>query len=166
VRSFGASACLLAIVLVLSACGGGSTTTATNAAGQTVVTCHVGFAKTKFALHAGLAFGAFHRYILKPYRAGAFKKNAPGRKKALVKAGASGLFAFHELKVADRDARCDGPALRKLGSPLTSALSALSSLKTALTAGNLGGIVGGAALLDGLASRASQNGVTVKDINH
>jgi hypothetical protein len=164
VRTYAAPVCMLAIVLTLSACGS-STTTTTNAAGQTVVTCHIRLAKTKFALHAGLALGAFHRYILKPYHAGAFKTGAPGRKKALLKAGASGLFAYHELKVADRDARCDGPVLRKLASPLASALSALASLRTALTAGNIGGIAGAAALLDKVSSRASQNGVPVKDIN-
>jgi hypothetical protein len=34
------------------------------------------FAKTKFVLHAGLAFGAFHRYLYKPYQAGTFNKGA------------------------------------------------------------------------------------------
>jgi len=33
---------------------------------------HVHLAKTKFVLHAGLAFGAFHRYIYEPFRSGAF----------------------------------------------------------------------------------------------
>ena len=32
------------------------------------------FAKTKFVLHAGLAFGAFHRYLYKPYKNHAFSK--------------------------------------------------------------------------------------------
>lgn len=161
----GSAACVLTAALVLAGCGGGSTSTTTNAAGKVVVSCHIAFAKSKFVLHTGLALGAFHRYIYKPYRAGAFKKGTPGQKKALVKAGASALFAVHELKVADRDARCDGPALRKLAQPLSSALSALSSLRTALTAGNLGGIAGAGALLSGLTSSASQNGVQVKDIN-
>jgi hypothetical protein len=116
-------------------------------------------------LHAGLALGAFHRYVYKPYRAGAFKKDAPGQKKALVKAGASALFAYHELKVADEDARCDGPALKKLASPLASALSAFANLKTAIGAGNLGGIAGAAALLNSVSSQASRNGVHLKDIN-
>ncbi|MEV7908560.1 hypothetical protein AB0P04_43915, partial [Streptomyces anulatus] len=30
------------------------------------------FAKIRFALHAGLALGAFHRYIYKPLRSGGF----------------------------------------------------------------------------------------------
>ena len=157
-----AAACLLVTVLALAACGGTTTSTTTNAAGQTVVTCHTSFAKTKFVLHAGLALGAFHRYIYKPYRAGLFKKGASGRTKALVKAGASALFIYHELKIAAKDARCDGPTLRKLAAPVSSALSGFSSLKDAITAGNLGGIAGAGALLSGLTSKANQNGITLK----
>lgn len=158
------AAALLAalLVLALAACGK-TTTTTTNASGQVVTTCHIDFAKTKFLLHTGLAAGAFHRYIYKPYRAGAFKKGASGRSKALVKAGASAVFAYHELKVAAEDARCDGAVLKKLASPLSSALSAISSLKDVLGAGNLAGIGGAAAALDGLVSKAGQNGVQIKD---
>lgn len=154
--------CLLVSVLTLAACGGTTTSTTTNAAGQTVVTCHTSFARTKFVLHAGLALGAFHRYIYKPYRAGLFKKGAPGRTKALVKAGASAVFIYHELKIAAQDARCDGPTLRKLAAPVSTALSGFSSLKDALTGGNLGGISGAGALLSGLTSKANQNGITLK----
>jgi hypothetical protein len=156
--------CLLVTVVALSGCGE-STTTTTNAAGQTVTTCHIRFARTKFVLHTGLALGAFHRYIYKPYRAGSFKQGAPGRKKALAKAGASALFAYHELKVAARDARCDGKTLRKLASPLSSALEALSSLRTALGAGDLGAIGAAGAALDNLTSQTRQQGVHVKDVN-
>jgi hypothetical protein len=150
------------LVFVVAACGK-STTTTTNASGQVVTTCHISFAKTKFLLHAGLAAGAFHRYIYKPYRTGAFKKGAPGQKKALAKAAASAVFAFHELKVADGDARCDGPVLRRLANPLSAALSELSSLKGVLGAGNLAGIGGAAAALDGLVAKAGQGGVQIKD---
>jgi hypothetical protein len=154
--------CLLGAVVVLSGCGE-STTTTTNAAGQTVTTCHIRFAKTKFVLHAGLALGAFHRYIYKPYRAGSFKQGAPGRKKALAKAGASALFAYHELKVAARDARCDGKTLRRLASPLSSALSTLSSLRSSLGAGDLGAIGAASAALDNLTEKTRQQGVHVKE---
>ena len=157
-----AAACLVMCSVTLSACGTTTTTTTTNAAGQKVVTCHTPFAKTKFVLHAGLALGAFHRYIYKPYRSGLFKKGVPGRTKALIKAGASALFIFHELKIAGQDARCDGPTLRKLVTPITSAVSGFTLLKDALTAGNLGGIAGASALLNGLTSTANQNGITLK----
>ena len=58
------------------------------------------FAKTRFALHAGLALGAFHRYIYKPLRSGGFKAGAEKRKRTIAKAAIAGAFALHELKVA------------------------------------------------------------------
>ena len=161
-RSLSAALVSAALLVVLAGCGK-STTTTTNASGQVVTTCHINFAKTKFLLHAGLAAGAFHRYIYNPYRAGAFKQGAPGRKKALAKAAASALFAYHELKVASDDARCDGPVLKKLGSPLQALVQAVSSLKGALGTGNLAGIGGAAAVLDRLVGKAGQNGVQIKD---
>ena len=65
-------------------------------------------------------------------------------------------------EVAAKDARCDGPTLRKLAAPVSSALSGFSSLKDAITAGNFGGIAGAGALLSGLTSNANQNGITLK----
>jgi len=160
-------AALLAAVAVaaLAACGTTSTTTTTTASGQVKVSCHVPLARTKFVLHAGIAVGAFHRYVIKPYRAGAFKQGAPDRRKALLKAGASALLAYHELKVAAHDANCDGPALKKLAHPLTEALSALSTLRSAIGTGNLAGIASTGALLDTVIAKASANGVRLTDVN-
>src|ERR671937_881769 len=45
------------------------------------------FAKTRFITNAGLAAGAFKRYILTPYKNGAFKSGAPKQKRSIVKAG-------------------------------------------------------------------------------
>ena len=58
------------------------------------------FAKTRFALHAGLGLGAFHRYIYKPLKNGGFKAGADKRKRTFVKAAIAGAFTVHELKVA------------------------------------------------------------------
>src|ERR1700761_3508894 len=51
-----------------------------------------GFAKTKFTAHAALGFGAFHRYIYKPYRAGTFRSGAHGRLTTFAKAALAALF--------------------------------------------------------------------------
>ncbi|MER6946119.1 hypothetical protein ABT294_19010 [Nonomuraea sp. NPDC000554] len=83
------------------------------------------FAKTRFALHAGLALGAFHRYIYKPLRSGGFSAGAEGRKRAFVKAAIAGAFALHQLKVAKRFAAAN-PTLCK-------AVESVSSKFTALT---------------------------------
>lgn len=154
------SAC--ALVLVASGCGGATETTTTNAAGQTVVTCKIHFAKTKFLLHAGIAAGAFYRYIYNPYRAGAFKKGAPGRTKALAKAAASGLVVVHELKVAARDARCDGSALKKLAGPISALLNSVTSLKGLASGGALGAIGTAGTEFQRLQTASAAAGATIK----
>jgi hypothetical protein len=154
-------ACLACVALLLAGCGGKTTTTTTNSAGRTVVTCHIPLAKTKFLLHTGLAFAAFHRYIEQPWRAGAFESGAPGRTKALVKAGASALVVFHELQIAYQDAHCDGPVLAKLAAPVASASAVFQSMKTALAHGDLSGIAQGSSLLATLSSEAAKAGLTI-----
>ncbi len=141
------------LLVLLAACGGnGSKNTAgakpsggatPTASGACASAGTVHFAKTKFVLHAGLAFGAFHRYIYNPYRAGTFKAGAPGRTKALAKAGASALFVAHEVKAA-RDAAAGDPTLCKLAAPLDS----LSGLATTLAPGLTGGSFNPIQLLD------------------
>ena len=158
----------LLVAAAASGCGAAGVTTTTNAQGKRVVACagHVRFAKTKFVLHAGLAFGAFHRYILKPYEAGTFRKGAQGRTKALVKGGAAGAFAYHELKVARADAICDGPVLRTLAVSMTTAVAALSPLQGLKTGSGIGAIEGAAKAINGLGTRAAGGGAPIKDINH
>lgn len=104
-----------------------STTTGAAAGGKTRL------AKTKFVIHAGLAFGAFHRYIYKPFKAGRFAHPASS-KLALVKGGVAGIFAYHEVKVALKDAQ-SSRLLSKLVSPLTALQAKLSALGSALKRG-------------------------------
>jgi hypothetical protein len=155
-------ASVLAACLLAAGCGGAKTTTSTNAQGQTVVNCQISFAKTKFLLHTGIAAGAFYRYIYDPWRAGAFKQGAPGRKKALAKAAASGLVVVHELKIAARDARCDGPALKALARPMTAAVAAAGTLSALSGGGGLGSIGTAGAAFDELKSAAAAAGASIK----
>ncbi len=156
------AAVLAAIGLLAAGCGGAKTTTSTNAQGQTVVSCQISFAKTKFLLHTGVAAGAFYRYIYNPWRAGAFKKGAPGRKKALAKAAASGLVVVHELKIAARDAQCDGPALKALAQPISAAIAAAGALTALTGGGGLGSIGTAGAAFDELKSAAAAAGASIK----
>ncbi|HUK98189.1 MAG TPA: hypothetical protein VLV46_11075 [Gaiellaceae bacterium] len=163
----GVAAALVALLgalgLLAAGCGNGKTTTTTNAQGQTVVSCQIAFAKTKFLLHTGIAAGAFYRYIYDPWRAGAFKKGAPGRAKALAKAAASGVVVVHELKIAARDAQCDGPALKALARPMTAAVGAAGALTSpASLTGGLGSIGTAGAAFDDLKSAAAAAGVSIK----
>ncbi|WP_055489787.1 hypothetical protein [Streptomyces sp. TP-A0356] len=124
-----------------AACGGGST--AQEAAAYIAVATpspttpveRQKFAKTRFVTNAGLAAGATYEWIVKPWKAGAFRKGAHGRTAALVKAGLAGTFAYHRLKAAQRNAQGD-PKLSRALAPLTSGIDALKGLPARLRKGD------------------------------
>lgn len=123
------------------------------------------FAKTKFVLHAGLAFGAFHRYLYKPYKAGRFRKGASGRVKAFIKGAAAALFTVHELKIALRDAQ-SSKLLSKLVSPITALQARFSALRGRLKAGDTDPSADITALngqVDGVRGQSSRLGAAIKD---
>jgi hypothetical protein len=107
-------------------CGRSSSSSATRASASGVpgAACQqvgsVNFDKTKFVLHAGLAFGAFHHFIYAPYKEGKLHGVV-----ALGKAGLAGLFTVHELKLAKADAE-SSPTLCHLAAPFDKASAAIS----------------------------------------
>ena len=127
---------LAALVLALAGCGSSSSssTSAGSAGSSSTPTGHVHFAKTKFVLHVGLAFGAFHRYLYKPLKAGVFGRPL-SHKAALVKAALATAFIIHELKIAYTDAQ-SSPLLTKLLSPLTALSNKVSAMVAGLKAGH------------------------------
>lgn len=154
------------LVIALAGCGSSSSSSggsaATSSGGST--TQHVSLAKTKFLLHTGLAFGAFHRYIYKPFRSGGF--TPPGQHKlAIVKGAAAALFAYHELKIALVDAQ-SSPLLSKLVSPLTGLQSRLLSLRHGLHGGQVDGsaINGANSNVTSIGSLGAQNGTPIHDL--
>ena len=158
---------LLAGTLVLAGCGT-KTVSSTNANGQvsTQTVPNVHFAKTKFVLHMGLAFGAIHRYIYKPLRNGALRRGAPGRVKVLLKGAAAAVFAVHELRVAHDDALASN-LLRPLANKVDSLGSKLSALVNGLKSGsvNPAAILSSSGAADALGSASSGLGVAIKDIS-
>ncbi|WP_374214630.1 hypothetical protein [Streptomyces sp. SKN60] len=92
--------------------------------------------KTRFVANAGLAAGATYQWIIKPYRAGKFKKGADGRTFALVKAGLAGAFTYNRLKAAVNNAKGD-PLLSKAVAPLSAGIESLKSLATKLRKGEV-----------------------------
>lgn len=95
------------------------------------------FAKTRFVANASLAAGATYQWIIKPYRAGKFKKGAKGRTFALIKAGLAGAFAYNRLKAATENAKGD-PLLSKALAPLTAGIESLKGLGSKLRSGQAG----------------------------
>jgi len=120
--------------------------------------------KAKFVIHAGLAFGAFHRYLYKPFKAGTFKPHAQGRVRALVKGGLSGAFAYHELKLALTDAQGD-PTLAKLVAPVTALQERIRSTGDAVKSGNANpqDLEGTNSAVEQLRSQSAQSGAPIKD---
>jgi hypothetical protein len=164
-----ATVVLLAGTLAFAGCGNSTkTVSSTGANGQvtTQTVPNVHFAKTKFVLHAGLAFGAIHRYIYKPLRTGALRSGAPGRVKVLLKGAAAAIFAVHELRLAHNDA-LSSDLLR----PLTNKVDGLSNKLTGLVGGFKNGSINPAAILsasgatDALGSASSSLGVGIKDLS-
>ncbi len=94
-------------------------------------------ARTRFVANAGLAAGATYQWIVKPYRAGKFRKGADGRRLTLVKAGLAGGFAYSRLKAAVADAKGD-PLLSKAVAPLTTGIESLKGLGEKLRRGQAG----------------------------
>lgn len=138
-----------------SSSAGGGSTVASSASGTT----H--FAKTKFLLHAGLAFGAFHHFIYEPVKAGDLKHPFT-HKLTLIKAGAAALFVYHELKLAAEDVR-SSKILSKLFSPLTAAADKIKSLKSSLTSGGVNptDVEGVRSQLSQIGSTASSKGQSI-----
>ncbi|MGW2812198.1 hypothetical protein [Streptomyces sp. NPDC001415] len=92
-------------------------------------------AKTRFVANAGLAAGAAYQWIVKPFKAGKFKKGAKGRTFALVKAGLAGAFTYNRLKAATENAKGD-PLLSKALAPLSSGIDSLKDLGGKLRKGD------------------------------
>ncbi|WP_067487888.1 hypothetical protein [Actinomadura hibisca] len=175
---------LLLALAVSSACGGnsqsadtrgavGSTTTPatsiTPTASDSPEVCPSEqtkkFAKTRFTADAGLAFGAFHRWIYKPYQAGTFNKDAEGRTKAFVKAGAAAAFAANRLNAARKMVNADPKLCGALKKPLDSLTNSLGGMVDKLKSGDINpaeiGAVGGA--IDSFKSDASKNGAGITE---
>ncbi|MGP7999200.1 MAG: hypothetical protein ACLPKI_18065 [Streptosporangiaceae bacterium] len=83
--------------------------------------------KTRLLADLGLTYGAFHRYLYKPYKAGAFKKGASGRIKAIIKAGLASAAIVKLLSNAAKNAAAD-PTLCKYVPNIDSIGSSLSAL--------------------------------------
>ncbi|WP_424949456.1 hypothetical protein [Deinococcus sp.] len=96
------------------------------------------FDKTRFVLHLGAAYFAFHHWDLKPFQQGKFSAGAPGRTANLVKGGLALAFAAHEVSVARKVAHnSSSPLLQKLDGGLNTLSTEMSTVGARLKGGNL-----------------------------
>ncbi len=121
------------------------------------------FAKTKFVGHAGLAFGAFHRYLWKPYRAGTFGRGASGRVTAFVKGGLAALFVKREVRLADEDAKADPTLCRAIAAPLATIGNDVTSAVDELRSGNAAGVNGVDSAISSVESSSGTQGTPITE---
>jgi hypothetical protein len=161
------SAVLIAVVGCLAAvavagCGSKNRSSVSNAAAATApagTTTH--FAKTKFVLHAGLGFGAFHHYIYEPFRAGDFK-HPFSHKLVIVEASLAAGFVYHELKLAATDVR-SSKVLSTLFAPLTIVADKTRGLVSEVRGGNTSQVDSVNSSLASIKSTAASNGQSITD---
>lgn len=123
------------------------------------------FAKTRFVLHTAEGFGAFHRYLYGPYRAGVFTKPG-GRIKAFVKAGAAALFIKRQVRLASEDVRANPTLCKLIAAPLAKVGDEISGAVTKLKGGDPSGIKDANTSIASIESAAASQGAAVKeDIN-
>lgn len=121
------------------------------------------FAKSKFVLHAGLAFGAFHRYLYKPFQAGTFKSGAHGRITGFVKAGAAALFIKREVRLASEDVQANPTLCKAIGQPLQAVGDQVSSVVDKLKSGDTSAIGVLEGLVQTVESKASSSGNAIQE---
>ena len=144
--------------------GGG---TATPAASTNIGTCPSSntksFAKTKFVLHAGLAFGAFHHYLYKPFKAGKFRHGAHGRVLAIVKGGAAAVFIEHEVRTMAGDVEANPTLCKVIAAPMRDLYSSVTGLAGGLKSGNTAGITSGESAVSRIKSLSSGHGAPITE---
>jgi hypothetical protein len=98
---------------------------------------HAGiFDKTRFLLHAGAGFYAFHHFVWARYKNGGFSASDPHRKSNIVKAALALLFAYHEFKVAYGIAyKSNSKTLHALIAPLNRLGNGVNTLAARLKGG-------------------------------
>jgi hypothetical protein len=122
-----------------------------------------GFAKTKFVAHAALGFGAFHRYIYKPYRAGTFKSGAHGRLRAFIKATLAALFIKREIRLAGLAAQKSPTLCKLIVSPLRTVSETVQAAVSKLKDGDASGIGAVQNAISQVKSHASSQGAGITD---
>lgn len=157
----------LIATLLLAGCGTGSETADGTSAGgsPTTFTCPTeatqSFSKARFALNVGLAAGAFHQWVWKPYQAGGFKEGADGRTANLVKAGLAAAFAAKQLKDASDNVKNDPQLCAALGEPLARLGTTLEELKGKLASGDLSSIASIETLVASVLGTAQKEGLKI-----
>jgi hypothetical protein len=121
------------------------------------------FAKTKFVLHTGLAFGTFHHWLWKPYQEGTFKSGAHGRIMAFIKAGLAALFIKREIRLASEDVKASPALCKVIAQPLANVGNAVKDAYDRLKSGDASGITQVNSLTSLVESSSDKDGVPITE---
>jgi hypothetical protein len=146
-----------------SASTGSDSGSATTASASCPTSNTTNFAKTKFVLHAGLAFGAFHRYLYKPFKAGTFQSGAHGRILAFAKAGAAALFIKRELRLTSEDVKANPSLCKVIAAPLQDIADKISGAVSSLKGGDVSAITGIEQTVQSVEGKAASTGNTIQE---
>ena len=118
----------------------------------------IAFAKTKFVAHTGLAFGAFHRYLYKPFQAGTFNKGASGRIAAFIKGGLAALFVKREIRLASEDVKANPTLCKAIAAPLGKIGDTVQAAFDKLKTGDASGITSANSLISSVEGTSAKDG--------
>lgn len=121
------------------------------------------FAKTKFVMHSGLAFGVFHRWLWKPYQAGTFKSGASGRITAFIKGGLAALFIKREIRLASNDVQADPKLCSALIKPLAKVGDTVKAAFDKLKGGDASGVTDLNSTIGSIESTSQSDGVPIQE---
>jgi hypothetical protein len=153
---------LAALLLAVAAPWGAGRTTAAAPAAPVATSDQTHAAildKTRFLLHAGIAFFIIH-HEYRRYRQGYFNAGTPGRTRHLIVAAAALLIAVHEARTAYGIAqKSNSKTLHVLASPFAALATSIDGIRGKLAKGQ-----GNAADLASLNSTTGTiNGTSVRD---
>jgi hypothetical protein len=122
------------------------------------------FAKTKFVLHTGLAFGAFHRYLCKPYKAGTFTTGSKFHRALVIGKGVgSVLFIKRELRLAILDIQANPTLCKTISAPLTALVGNVSDAASKLKSGDTSGLDSSQQAVSSIESQATSGGIAITE---
>ncbi len=123
--------------------------------------------KTRFVAHLGVAYFAFHHFVMAPYQQGLFASGTPGRTGKLAKGGIALLFAVHEVKVAQRIAsKSNDPLLQKLDSGVAGLAGSFATVGSRMKSGQFKpeDVQGLNGMTQSVSSQAAASGAVIKDV--
>lgn len=125
------------------------------------------FDKPRFAEHLGLAYYAFHTWVMTPFRAGAFENGAPHRSTAMVKGEIVLFFAADQVRDASRIAhRSKDPLLQKIAGSVDQLGASFGTVGRRFQSGQYSpdDVKALDSATSSLGSTAAAGGVPIKDI--